>query len=168
MWNIFIITMMLAATGIYSSSAERSYEVAKQAAGRATAENMALYRNAVVAYFTANDFKNTNAPVSKLALPSWFTLNAGTTGATWSNYRDASGVIYIFPMASPVTLPSASKPTNIVNEVIEVSQNSSLVAVYRASDATLYYPIDGKRIAAASLITQGVADGAPVWVATRG
>jgi hypothetical protein len=166
MWNIFIITVMLATAGVYSSSAEQSYEIAKQATGRATAENMALYRAAVVQYFNAHDIKNHSAPPGQLKnmLPTWFTLYAGTTSTTWANYRDANGVIYIFPAASE----SASPSTSIVNEVLEVSQNSSLVGVFRASDATLYYPMDGKSIGASSLLNQGVPDGAPVWVAMRG
>ena len=66
------------------------------------------------------------------------------------------------------TFPTALTSTNIVNELIDVSQGSSLVGVYRASDATLYYPIDGTRLSASSLSRQPIPDGAPVWIATRG
>jgi hypothetical protein len=165
MWNFLIITMMLAATGVYTADVERNYTGAKQAINRASAESMALYRAAVVQYYNIHDLKDHSATLGALkgahVLPASLSMDAIST---WANYRDASGVIYIFPAASE----SASPSTNIVNEVIEVSQNSSLVGVYRASDSKIYFPIDGALAPTSGLNTQPIADGSPVWIATLG
>jgi hypothetical protein len=168
MWNFLIITVMLAATGVYTADVERNYTVAKQATNHASAETMALYRAAVVKYYTLHSSLTDHvvtpgALKGAHVLPDWFPMDASTH---WANYRDASGTIYIFPLAGPVS--SMTESTNIVNEVIEVSQNSSLVGVYRASDSKVYFPIDGGAVSTSGLNMQPIADGSPVWIATIG
>jgi hypothetical protein len=122
-----------------------------------------VYRQAVVAYFSANDMTNTSVDIDTLKaagmVPTWSMLYTSSDTSIWANYRDSSGVIYIYP----ATLTS----TNIVSEVLKLSRNSMTVGIYRASDHSLYSPVDGTRVVLNSLGGVSIPDTAPVWMAAR-
>ena len=161
MWSAIVVAVMAALTGFYMLPAERSRIVVENQLARTQAESMGVYRQAVVAYFSAHDETNTSVRFEVLKasgmMPGW-SAQYGSTSA-WTNYRDGAGVIYIFPAAMP-------SPA-IVGEVLALSHHSMSVGVYRASDHTLYSPVDGSRIALASLGTAAIPDAAPVWLAAR-
>jgi hypothetical protein len=161
MWSAIVVAVMAALTGFYMLPAERSRMVVENLQAREQAESMGVYRQAVVAYFSAHDVSDTSVDIYTLkqsgVVPAWSTLH--TRPSNWANYRDHAGVIYIFPS----TLASA----NIVGEVLKLSRYSMNVGVYRASDHTLYSPLDGTRIALAPLGATAIPDTAPVWMASR-
>jgi hypothetical protein len=161
MWSAIVVAVMAALTGFYMLPAERSRMAVENLQAREQAESMGMYRQAVVAYFSANDLTNTSVGIDTLKeagmVPAWSTLHSRPS--SWSNYRDGAGVIYIFPSA----LPSS----NIVSEVLKLSRHSMTVGVYRASDHSLYSPVDGTRVALAPLGATAIPDAAPVWLAAR-
>lgn len=164
MWGFLVLAAMLAVTGVYSFPVERNQAVVQEFEVRKAAENMALYREAVVRYFDVNNVTNTSVTIDDLKtaghLPNWTTVSINSALSNWANFRDAAGTIYIYP----AVLPSS----NMVTAVLEVSEYSSLVAVYRAVDTSLYFSVDGQSVIATSLSGIPIPDGAPVWIATRG
>jgi hypothetical protein len=163
MWSAIVVAVMAALTGFYMLPAERSYIAMKNLQARELAESMGVYRQAVVAYFSANDMTNTSVDIDTLKaagmVPTWSMLYTSSDTSIWANYRDSSGVIYIYP----ATLTS----TNIVSEVLKLSRNSMTVGIYRASDHSLYSPVDGTRVVLNSLGGVSIPDTAPVWMAAR-
>jgi hypothetical protein len=163
MWSVIIVAVMAALTGFYMLPAERSQLALENLQARELAESMGVYRQAVVAYFSANDVSNTSIGIDTLkaagVVPTWSTLYTRSDTSIWTNYRDSAGVIYIYP----ATLAS----TNIVSEVLKLSQNSMTFGIYRASDHSLYSPVDGTRVTMTSLSGLSIPDTAPVWMAAR-
>ncbi len=163
MWSAVIVFVMAALSGFYMMPAERSRIAVENLAAREQAESMGLYRQAVVAYFTAHDVTNTGVGMADLksagVLPAWSALSTRPAAAIWSNYRDSAGVIYIY----------AAKPAapNIVSEVMKLSHNSLSVGIYRASDHSLYAPADGTRVTLTTLGSATLPDTALVWLAAR-
>ena len=161
MWSTVIVVVMAALTGFYMMPAERSRIAVDNQAAREQAESMALYREAVVAYFAKHDRAATSVASADLKsegmLPEWSQLSSASV--PWTNYRDSAGVIYIFP--------SAAGSRNIVAEVMALSHNSLNVGIYRAADRSLYAPADGTRVALASLGAGVIPDAALVWMAAR-
>jgi hypothetical protein len=160
MWAVLIAVLALALGGWYEWPAEQRREaVAEQQAGD-DAATMGIYREAVTAWFKANNVTGTGVGLADLksagVLPAWSRLATGST-AVWTNYRDDAGQIYIFPAAA------GGRP--IVAELLALSRNSLNVGVYRAADHTLSSPVDGTRIALPPLGDAVIPDGAPVWLA---
>lgn len=163
MWSAIFVTAMAALTGFYMLPAERDYLATESLQARDMAASMGIYRQAVVAYFSAHDVSDTSVDFGALkasgALPHWSALYAGGAASAWGNYRDSAGVIYIYP--------AAPAPPGIVAEVLKLSRNSMTVGVYRAADHTLYSPVDGSRIALAWAGAAAIPDAALVWSAVR-
>jgi hypothetical protein len=163
MWSVILVTVMAALTGFYMLPAERNHLAAENLQARDMAESMGIYRQAVVAYFSAHDVSDTSVAFGALkasgALPHWSALQAGGAASAWSNYRDSTGVIYIYP--------AAPAPPGIVSEVLKLSRNSMAVGVYRASDHSLYSPADGSRIVLTWAGAAAIPDAALVWSAAR-
>lgn len=161
MWSAMIVAVMAALTGFYMLPAERSRMAVENLQAREQAESMGMYRQAVVAYFSAHDVTNTSVGIDTLKeqgmVPAWSTLHSRPS--SWANYRDGAGVIYIFP--STLSAP------NIVGEVMKLSHNSLTVGVYRALDHSLYSPVDGRRVMLPALGAAAIPDTAPVWLAAR-
>ena len=162
MWAILILVVAAMLGSLYEFPAERRQQVVDRQQATEVAETMGVYRQAVVAYFKANDVTDTSVSLADLqlagVLPAWSGLSTGAAAATWTNYRDSSGRIYIFPAAS------GSPP--IITELLALSRNSLNVGIYRAADHTLLSPVDGARIALPALGGAVIPDGAPVWLAT--
>jgi type II secretory pathway pseudopilin PulG len=168
MWAVLIVLCVTVVGGWYGWPAEQRREaVARQQAGEA-ADAIGLYRQAVVAWFKANDVTDTSVSLADLkqagVLPAWSGLATGATAATWTNYRDSAGRIYIFPAAAAGA--SAGAPP-VIAELLARSRNSLNVGIYRASDHTLWSPVDGTRIALPPLGGAVIPDAAPVWLASR-
>lgn len=163
MWSLVIAAVMAALTGFYMMPAERSTMAEKNLEARELAESMGMYRQAVIAYFSAHNVTNTRVGIDTLKsegmVPTWSTLYTRSATSIWASYRDSTGVIYIYP-ATPAS-------TNIVSELLKLSQYSMSVGIYRASDHSLYSPVDGTRVVLASLGGVSIPDTAPVWMAAR-
>ncbi|HVK95709.1 MAG TPA: type IV pilus biogenesis protein PilM [Noviherbaspirillum sp.] len=157
MWSMVVVAMMAGLVGYYIMPAQRSIVVMEDMKARELADNMGIYRAAVVDYFSANPhLLNTSVPIGTLTLPDWST---GSAMSLWANYRGGDGTIYIYPTDLP--------PVNIVFDVLQLSRGSYSVGVYRAADNSLYSPVDGTRVTYAALGSVSVPDGAPVWLAAR-
>ncbi|WP_256081778.1 hypothetical protein [Massilia sp. YIM B04103] len=162
MWNIAILTMMMAAAGGYTVLAERQVETLEQHLTEASAESMANYRTAVVAYFRKYDQqRSTSISLATLrnsgALRPWPQLEAPPS-PPWANYRDADGTIYIYAQQLP--------RREITSEIVHLSRNSVLAGHYRSGSPNLQSPIYGDtKISLSALAGKGVPDGAPVWLA---
>lgn len=164
MWNILVVTIVMALAGYYAAAGPYANDAAGAgSAANATnfAEGMALYREAVVTYFSAHDLTNTSVSYPTLTgagvVPAWSELATRTEPPIWANYRDGSGTIYIYPTVLP--------PVNIVPEILRLSQNSVLAGVYRAGHSTLQSPLFGDTGIPLALGGVPVPDGAPVWLA---
>jgi hypothetical protein len=164
MWNLLMISVLTALVGVYANSGERTVAMIETNKARETAEGMALYREAVILYYTAHDVKNYSVSLEVLKtenlVPAWSTLSTGGAGSIWRNYRAADGMIYVYAGSLP--------PTNIQMEMAELSRYSYLVGVYRQSDMSLYSPVFGDiGISLAVLASKSVPDKAPVWIGHR-
>jgi hypothetical protein len=163
MWAITMVVVMAALTGVYMLPPERSAMAVRDLTARELAESMGVYRQSVVKYFSANNVTNTSISIDTLkstgVVPTWSTLYTQSSTAIWANYRNSAGVIYIYP----ATMPSV----NITSELMKLSQYSLTVGLYRASDNSVYSPVDGTRVTHASLAAVSIPDNAPVWMAAR-
>jgi hypothetical protein len=161
MWAVLIVVFAVALGGWYGWPAEHGREAVVRQQASEDAGSMGIYREAVIAYFKANNVTDTSVSLADLklagVLPAWSRLADGATAAAWTNYRDTAGQIYIFPAAA------GARP--IVAELLALSRNSLNVGVYRAADHSLVSPVDGTRIALPSLGAAVIPDGAPVWLA---
>jgi len=162
MWAVLIVVCVTVLGGWYGWPAEQRREAVVRQQGGEVAETVGMYRQAVVAYFKTHGATDTSVSLADLkqagVLPAWSTLPTGPMAATWTNYRDSAGRIYIFPAA-------AGAPP-IVAELLALSRNSLNVGIYRASDHTLWSPVDGTRIALPPLGGAVIPDAAPVWLAS--
>lgn len=165
MWNIVVLTVMAGLAGYYSTMAGRN-EIATRTVVQSSnlVESMALYRNAVIDYFTAHPAQYSSVDINTListnSLPSWSTLYARPETSIWANYRDPNGTIYIYATSVP--------PVNIVSDIARLSNNSVLAGEYMAGQTTLYSPVFGNTnvtlpVQAATLFP----DGSPVWIGMR-
>lgn len=161
MWNVVVIIVMTALTGFYILPIERTGMALQDVQASKIVESMAVYRQAVKNYFSANNVTGVSVGIDALknagAIPAWAAFGANSTAPAWANYRDSTGTIYIYP----ATLPSS----NIVSAMLQQSRNSMNVGIYRASDHSLYSPVDGTRVTLASLAGVPIPDKAPVWMA---
>jgi len=121
MWAVLIVLCVTVLGGWYGWPAEQRHEaVVRQDAGN-HAGTMKIYRQAVVAWFQAHDVTDTSVSLADLkqagVLPGWSGLATGSAAATWANYRDSAGRIYIFPAAAAGAPP-------IIAELLALSRNS--------------------------------------------
>lgn len=162
MWNIVVVAVMAALAGIYILPSEQALGRAEDMKARELAGSMAVYRQAVSAYYGKFGAKtNYSATVAELKagnfLPDWSRLYTEGEAGPWTNYRNAAGIIYIYPKQLP--------EKNILPDLLELAHNSVSVTVYRATDSSLYSPGDNKRFKHA-LAGAAIPDGAPVWIAS--
>lgn len=164
MWNLFIITVVASLAGVYVNSGERIILAAERNEARETAESMALYREAVIQYYTANNLTKHSVSLDALKtanlVPTWSTLYTRSAESIWDNYRAADGTIYIYASRLP--------RTNIQAELVELSRNSYLAGVYKQNGKRLYSPVFGNTgISLAALASERLPDNAPVWIGYR-
>lgn len=186
MWNAMVLTVMMSVAGYYAMTGQERMMTAEQSQTVNLADDMAVYRQLVVNYFTANPgfTRNAAVPSGDLTVPDWVKpLNI----ARWSNYIDGDGTIYIFA-AAPL-------PVSITSDIVKLSRNSVLAgeAVAAAGGALhLHAPADmdtqttpraiagrgdlsglleatdyGAHAPIALPPDAGIQAGSPVWLASR-
>ena len=160
MWNVVILAMVMSMAGAYAALAERNAAAGQQQLAEASAEGMANYRSAVVAYFQAHDLRATSVDLASLkasgVLRDWPLLEAPAT--PWGNYRDAGGTIYIYARQLP--------RREVTREVVRLARNSLLAGSYRRGMANLQSPVYGDTgIPLSALASLALPDGVPVWLA---
>lgn len=138
MWNAIILTALISVAGYYTVIDQKYMLVLEESKARHLANDMAIYRNAVIDYFSANPaLKSTKVPDNALVFPSWHTRIATPTAKTqWDNYIDADGTIYIYALSS--------LPVNITSDIVALAKNSILVGEESVVDGkqALYSPAD--------------------------
>ncbi|MEN3291425.1 MAG: hypothetical protein V7642_678 [Burkholderiales bacterium] len=164
MWSLVMITALAALTGFYTTVSQQASSVAENRKAMELAENMALYREAVIRYYTAHDVTNASASMQELkaekVIPEWSTLYTDTAAPLWGNYRDAGGMIYVYATRLP--------PVNIASEMAELSRYSYFAGSYQQAGMVLKSPKYGNTgISLAALAGRSVPDNAPVWLGRR-
>lgn len=161
MW-MFVVSIVIAAVfAFHAGRVEQNYFAADDRRAMELAESMALYREAVIRYFTLNDLTDASVSLDALRtaglLPSWSSLYTHGSSVPWTNYRGADGTIYVYATAAPAV--------NIQAELAELSRNSLYAGAYRAGAGVLVSPVFGSTgISLAALATRSVPDNAPVWI----
>ncbi|HEY0586875.1 MAG TPA: hypothetical protein VGD52_12135 [Pseudoduganella sp.] len=161
MWNVVILALVMSMAGAYAALAERNAAAGQQHLAEASAEGMANYRSAVVAYFQAHDLRATSVNLEALkasgVLRDWPLLEA-PPATPWGNYRDAAGTIYIYARQLP--------RREVTREIVRLARNSVLAGSYRRGMANLQSPVYGDTgIPLAALASLALPDGVPVWLA---
>lgn len=162
MWNAVVLAVLIAVAGVYATKNLQGQDLSRGNLTDSVAAEMGIYRNAVVNYFSSNDVYGVSVSTATLKsggfLPAWSKLFQQTTPLAWGNYRSASGTIYIFALSLPTQ--------NIASEVMQLSQNSILVGIYRSSASTLQSPVYGDTgIPVSDISGMSIPDGSPVWIA---
>lgn len=160
MWSIALSTVVVSLIGAFAHFTQPVELAERQGNVAATVESMAVYRAAVVRYFSAHDaLRDTSVDLATLrndgALRDWSTLPA----ARWNNYRAADGTIYIYGAGEPAADVGAA--------LARQARNSLMAGTYDRTDGTMYSRAEGgTRIPLAPLLAhRQLADGAPVWLA---
>jgi hypothetical protein len=162
MWNFVIISILAALTGFFAITNEESVEKGEGMIAVSMAESMNVYRQGVVSYFRTHTDVNVSIPndvlVSSGAMPAWASPPPDSGMPVWSNYRDASGAIYVFSKVLPTVSFAA--------EIVALAKNSVLAGIYpKNGGTTLFSPLFGDTsIPLTALAGQGVPLGSPVWI----
>lgn len=162
MWYTVILCIMVSLGGYHALSIQKNLALAEPARAVGIASDMATYRDAVIAYFTANPGHFNVVTLESLramnAIPSWSPLSNAANTSIWTNYRSSDGTIFIYATSLP--------PANIVFEIAQLSRNSILAGVFRTGDTTLYSPVFGDTgIPLPPPADAPIPDGSPVWIA---
>jgi hypothetical protein len=160
-----VVAVLAALTGFYSLQTERNVSAAEQHRSMYHADSMAVYRDAVVRYFTANPAQfgtvSTDALIAENDFPAWSTQ---ASADLWNNFRANDGTIYIFAATASDQLPQP--PRNITDDIVRLSRKSALTGVYRTNDTKLYSPVLGQtNIPLPDTGSVSIPNGSPVWVA---
>jgi len=160
MWSIAISTVVVSLIGAFAHFTQPTELAERHGSVAAVAESMAVYRAAVVRYFSAHAGQvDTSVDLATLrnegALRDWSTLAADR----WNNYRAVDGTIYIYGAG----VPSADVGAALARQ----AHNSLMAGTYNRATATLYSRAEGgQHIPLAPLLAhRQLADGAPVWLA---
>lgn len=163
MWNIAVMLVLFSVAGFYATHNREQQDQSQAHVTLAVAGEMAVYRGAVIDYFSRNDLRGTSVTLAALraakSLPGWSTIGQGAGAQAWGNYRDGAGLIYVYA----ATLPAA----DISADIARLSRNSVLAGVYRRAQPNLQSPVFGDtNIPLTALAGFAVPDGAPVWIGT--
>ncbi|AXA93476.1 type IV pilus biogenesis protein PilM [Massilia sp. YMA4] len=160
MWSIALSTVIVSLIGAMAHFTQPTERLEQRASVAAQVESMAIYRAAVVRYFSAHDDqRDTAVDLATLraegALRGWSTLADGQ----WNNYRTADGTIYIYG----VKVPGA----DVGAALARYSHNSLMAGTYREATHALHTPSnDGDPVPLAALLARRtLVDGVPVWLA---
>lgn len=181
MWNIMMLSAMLAFAGYYTLADLRILPEPQSVAAKNLAASMGTYRQAVINYASANPAVTGQSVDPSAYFPIGYTSE---DASRWSNYVEPDGTIYVFRD------PNQALPLNITAEIVSLSQNSVLAGEAGAADNLLHAPADvatpagwtnngqdiplapdyhgAPRIALTpSTATLIVPPGSPVWLAYR-
>lgn len=160
MWSIALSTVVVSLIGAFAHFTQPVALAEQRGNVAATVESMAVYRAAVVRYFSAHDAqRDTSVDLATLrnegALRNWSTLPA----ARWNNYRAADGTIYIYGAGEP--------SADVASALARQARNSLMAGTYDRASGTMYSLAEnGTHIPLAPLLAhRKLADGAPVWLA---
>jgi hypothetical protein len=154
MWAQAMLVSAVAAMGWWMLDAqndpqgsERGVETAR---ARATAESMATYRSAAVAFAHSHPAFEGELPADELPLPGWW-RDAGEVHA-W-----VEGRVVVVYLAGP-------GPKGLLSQMRQLSGGSILVGMSHRLTGTLQSPDEGDTGIPVPL---SIPDGAPVWLGTR-
>ncbi|WP_211474764.1 type IV pilus biogenesis protein PilM [Collimonas humicola] len=170
MWGVLMLVCMLSVAGYYSMAGQENLIASENSVAANLAINMAVYRQAVIDYSSANPAAlATSVASGALSLPSWGIPSALSR---WDNYIDRNGVIYVFTRMK--------LPVNITADIVSLSRNSVLAGEAAATAAGSLYLNAPADIAVTPLAAQqaprqvillpapaAIPVGSPVWLASR-
>jgi hypothetical protein len=153
MYAIWVVIALATLTGTYALLGNESAPATTSPSEMSLAQNMSLYRQAVVAYAQANPSFAGSVPVNRL------TLAAGTPDPVWRNYVTPNvgyvGSLVVVYAASP-TAPA------VVIDIEQLAQGSALAgSAYGGaidSPGNPEVPLPGG-------VAASVPNGVPVWMA---
>lgn len=161
MWHVLMILAVASLSGLYATIDKKSLLANENVDAVNMARDMAHYREAVIAYFAQNPTAYQSVDFATLqeanVLPAWSPLYAKPTVTTWANYRDTDGMIYVYASTPPAS--------NLLPELMKLTQNSVMVGVYRTGDTTLYSPVLGdtrRKLPSSGSVV--IPEGSPVWI----
>ena len=158
MMHAFVLGLMVALLAAFGNTVRRADAAVVVVRGQDQASGMALYRDAVILYFTVNPAqfgRATAAQVSAL-LPNW-----STQGGWWGHYRGADGTIAVYALRAP--------DRTMIPDLLMLSQNSLLVGQFNTGD-TYFRPSMSNTASAipmAQFSTAAIPAGSPLWLAYR-
>lgn len=164
MWNVAVLAVLISVAGVYTTRNFQSLDNAHSNLAASLAAEMGIYRSAVIDYFSDHDLLATSVSTATLKsggyLPGWSRMYQQSTPLTWSNYRDANGVIYVYGTSLP--------DQNLAGELVQLARNSVLFGVYNSTLSTLQSPVSGNTgIPISAISGMSIPDGAPVWIAMK-
>jgi hypothetical protein len=156
MYALAIVLILAALGGVYATlHGDDATALPPPQVAQALAENLAVYRQAVLDY--ARLHPGTNRAVGNEQLRSMFPAWYGNVNPLWRNYI-SNGTV--------VTYAAARPPVNIVGEIETLGQGSLLVGqAYRGTVVHSGFA-NGDPTAESIWLPAGVkiADGLPVWM----
>jgi PilM len=155
MYAIWIVVALGMLAGAYALSDSESAPPASSPSAMNLAMNMSQYRQAVVAFATANPSFTGSVPLSGLQ-PY---LGSNSPNPTWQNYV-VPNVGYTGSLV--VIYASSPTPAGVTQDVERLAQGSALAGV--AFNNTVVSP-GNPPVALPGEIASGVPNGVPVWMA---
>ncbi len=164
MWNMLAIAVMSVLVVLATISGMNNSPRTEDARAARLADSLWLYRQAVRAHFagtTAGPASvETHMLIAANRFPAWSDPGADPFTATWANYMDAQGRIYIYARSVP--------PSGVISHLLRLSHNSALVGVHKADHANLFSPLYGNTGIPLPVTEISIPAGSPVWVVMPG
>lgn len=156
--HALVLVSLLSLAIVYGGSANwQPQSLVARSDGVTQAAGMAVYRNAVIAYYTQNPTKFGSAAIGTLigagVLPSW-----SPQAPQFAHYRNADGSIVVYA--------SAKTPPAMLGELLKLSRNSLLVGQYSSGDSyfrSAHYGPTTLPLPAPSVVP--IPAGSPLWMA---
>jgi hypothetical protein len=159
MFNVLIVAVMAALVAFYSARAPELDRLISHTQSRNLAGDMAVYRQAVVQYFSipGNGGSSVAPDVLKDAnlLPTWSPLAESGDGGIWANHRMADGTIFVYA--------ASATPVEMMADLLALSKNSMQVGQYD-DDCACFKPFIPGPVNI-GLPLNIITNGSPVWIA---
>jgi len=148
MWVVWMMVAMLSLTGFVAVSTEVREPPVSTSEAADLAWNLAVYRNAVLAYASQNPAFTGTAPDSALPFPPWY-----KPAAPWGN-KVLPGMVAVYG--------SRSMTVELATEMVTLAKGSYFVGIADAKTGRLLSPLLGDT---GLTLPPGIPDGVPVWLA---
>ncbi len=160
MFNVLIVAVMAALVAFYSARAPELDRLISHTQSRNLAGDMAVYRQAVVAYFSIPGKTGSSVAPEVLRdsnlLPSWSPLaQSGDGGGIWANHREADGTIFVYA--------AGATPPEMMADLLALSKNSMQVGQYH-DDCACFLPFLPGAVNI-GLPLNIIPNGSPIWIA---